>query len=123
MIVLPLQLNCLVDILKDQLKRSICLGKIVGSKEGPGPKEIIECETFSFLLSTTNFSFKWALIGCGCLQKKVRYNEMFFYILIVTPKPVGLFSLNDASVKDILTPGDNKLILGDVDLTSGPGGK
>ncbi|XP_057314445.1 uncharacterized protein LOC130655679 isoform X2 [Hydractinia symbiolongicarpus] len=64
------------------IKKKHLSWKIVGSKDGPGPKEIIE----------------------------------------PTPKPVGLFALNDASVKDILLPGENKLTLGDVDLTTGPGG-
>ncbi|XP_065670479.1 uncharacterized protein LOC100203426 isoform X28 [Hydra vulgaris] len=64
------------------IKKKHLSWKLTSSKEGPGPKEIIE----------------------------------------PLPKPVGLFALNDASVKDILLPGENKIILGDVDLTSGPTG-
>ncbi|XP_065639355.1 uncharacterized protein LOC100203426 isoform X11 [Hydra vulgaris] len=64
------------------IKKKHLSWKLTNSKEGPGPKEIIE----------------------------------------PLPKPVGLFALNDASVKDILLPGENKIILGDVDLTSGPTG-
>jgi len=43
-------------------------------------------------------------------------------IIEPTPKPIGLFALNDASVKSILSDGKKALILGDVDLTTGPGG-
>ena len=38
-------------------------------------------------------------------------------------KPVGLFTLNENSVKEMMLPGEDKIKVGDVDLTTGPGGK
>ena len=58
--------------------------------------------------------------NCVVLSINSQSNSYFQYPAL--PKPIGLYQLNEASLRSIIS-GDNGLIIHNIELTTGPDGK